>query len=247
MRPLTTGNATHSLTVFRNAQGVFLPAISSHEHPGYWRILKHSPDNADNNYRSGESLYEGDTIRLCWRFDDQASGFRDFYQDSYGRRRHRQPANVTSNELYLKAPYPRFEPAHLWNHGASLVMSPISSTRPATQLLQVNSPYPGQPFKDYNTNIFDITFRLDSVGNDGDGEIDDYMDSMPKPKPLEQARPGPQQATPVPPQGPDGALRDMAALAGVPFGGGFEPGSAGFTALSILGGPVGMVVAKSLF
>ncbi|KAL8718280.1 MAG: hypothetical protein Q9225_004558 [Loekoesia sp. 1 TL-2023] len=70
-----------ALTVYRNQQGVFLPAITSSDEPSYWRIERATSSSSDVRIKDGEE------IRLCWRFSDQLSGFRDYYDDLYGRRR----------------------------------------------------------------------------------------------------------------------------------------------------------------
>jgi hypothetical protein len=89
------------LSVFRNEQGVFLPAITDSGDLPMWRVQKVGGSTA-------QFIKEGETIRLCWRFSDQTCGFRDFCDDIYGRRRFTKPENVEDN-LYLRTPFPGFE------------------------------------------------------------------------------------------------------------------------------------------
>ncbi|KAF4453765.1 hypothetical protein F53441_3591 [Fusarium austroafricanum] len=90
------------LTVFRNAQGQFMPAMTPSGEASFWRIKKAKTGD-------GPEISEGNTIKLKWRFKDQASGFRDFYEDSFGRRTFNRPDNVKEDELHLKLPFSGFQ------------------------------------------------------------------------------------------------------------------------------------------
>ena len=79
--------------------------------------MQSNPTGAD-----ADRVKFGETIRLCWRFSDQLSGWRDYKEDLYGRRRFDKPPEVTEDALYLKAPFPRFEALNA-EDGLSLVMS----------------------------------------------------------------------------------------------------------------------------
>jgi len=99
-----------SLVVYRNAQGVFMPAISSSDEPCYWRL---QPVGKPEASRHGDRHRHGDTLRLTWSFADQAgAGFRDYLDDIYGRRCFGRPADLPSSAgdtLCLKLPFPRPE------------------------------------------------------------------------------------------------------------------------------------------
>ncbi len=95
------------LTVFRNAQGHFLPAITDSGDTPFWRVKK--LDSAEGSAATSY-IREADPIRLCWRFADQTCGFRDYLDDLYGRRRFTKPVDAPA-ELYLKTPFPGFERA----------------------------------------------------------------------------------------------------------------------------------------
>ncbi|KAF2269989.1 hypothetical protein CC78DRAFT_574097 [Lojkania enalia] len=94
-----------SLSVYRNAQGAFLPCVSSTDEPSYWRLEKLSIDPTG----AKGSLKHGQHVRLMWRFSDQASGFRDYCGDVLGWRNFQPPKACPTDILYMKSPYPRFE------------------------------------------------------------------------------------------------------------------------------------------
>ncbi|KAF4454847.1 hypothetical protein F53441_2717 [Fusarium austroafricanum] len=48
-------------------------------------------------------------IKEC--FQDQRCGHWDFTQDVFGRRRNTAPSELKTSKLYMKLPWPRFEPA----------------------------------------------------------------------------------------------------------------------------------------
>ena len=53
------------------------------------------------NVIEGTHIQKGDEIRLCWNFNDQTAGWRDFVDDMYGRRRNDVPDNMEITTLYL--------------------------------------------------------------------------------------------------------------------------------------------------
>ncbi|KAF2994067.1 hypothetical protein E8E13_002474 [Curvularia kusanoi] len=211
-------NVNLYLTIFRNTQGHYLPAISDSGDTPFWRINK-----VEDVHSTGSGIYirEGDSIRLCWRFSDQTCGFRDYQDDIYGRRRFTKPADAPA-ELYLKTPFPGFEradsrvapklteraspidtktalavpqlivsaadknPVEMPNtktaskstghdkNGAAMIMSGDGGSKPLLSLVEV------VPHKDVwdnkiTYNLFDVTFRIDVLGNNVLGELSDYM------------------------------------------------------------------------
>ncbi|KAG8691309.1 hypothetical protein FRC11_005056 [Ceratobasidium sp. 423] len=155
-----------TLSVFRTEQGVFLPAMTSQDGPSYWRILRSDP-----TARAGDPIRDGDTIRLSWRFSDQTAGFRDFYDDTFGRRRFSKP-DESSDSLYLKVPYPPFQSSI----DISMVLSSAETALPVVEALKVVAP-PTESYGEGLTcyNLHDVSFRLDFVGPDSVGETRDYM------------------------------------------------------------------------
>ncbi|KAF2839889.1 hypothetical protein M501DRAFT_1015973 [Patellaria atrata CBS 101060] len=163
-----------SLIVFRNAQGVFLPGMSSSDETHYWRILK------VDGKRYGENIKEGDAIRLCWIFQDQTVGFRDFKEDVFGRRRAQIPPELKNGALFMKLPWPRFENIATPKPGQDPVPNTMLMSTQATQ---------GIAFEDLATlpaisssavgkamyAIQDVSFRVDVVANGGQGDTGDYL------------------------------------------------------------------------
>ena len=147
------------MTVFRNSQGVFLPAISDNDEYQYWRIQKIDSDVL------GEPIKGGDTIRLSWRFSDQTVGFRDFKDDVFGRRTNHCPPELSTTTLYLKVPWPRFEHSKTLT---GLVMSPQARIDNVREVFNV---VPGQ----FDYVLQDLQLRIDTVENNGAGDSDDYM------------------------------------------------------------------------
>jgi hypothetical protein len=104
---------------------------------------------------------------LCWEFSDQTSGFRDFFQDAYGRRRYTRPTEVESATLYLKVPYPSFENLGS-DKGVSLTLSIAATSDSIAQRIWV-SPQKALDEVDeavINYNLHDLHFKLDSVCSD---------------------------------------------------------------------------------
>ncbi|KAK4870832.1 hypothetical protein LT330_000069 [Penicillium expansum] len=194
------------LTVFRNEQGVVLPAMTDSGEFPLWRVQTVGGSSA-------QYIKEGDPIRLCWRFSDQTCGFRDFFNDVYGRRRFTKPEEI-HDSLYLRTPFPGFQRADsivpvqvqvkdpvntgvipngipdmvtpapspgntpgstTEQNGAAMVMSPSSSVKPILTKLSVIADK-GDYLKDSLTyNLFDVTFRIDMIGNRPSVEKMDYM------------------------------------------------------------------------
>ncbi|CAE6443603.1 unnamed protein product [Rhizoctonia solani] len=155
-----------TLSVYRNEQGVFMPAMTSQDGPSYWRVLRSDP-----TAREDDPIRDGDTIRLSWRFSDQTAGFRDFYDDTFGRRRFSKP-DKASDDLYLKIPYPPFQASE----EIAMTLSAAETTKPVLQTLKV-IPSPGVSYIGPQAcyNLHDVSFRLDFMGPDGLGESRDYM------------------------------------------------------------------------
>ncbi|GIC86088.1 uncharacterized protein Aud_002450 [Aspergillus udagawae] len=157
------------LTVYRNAQGVFLPAISSTDEPSYWRIIKAQGATT-------EQLKSGEEIRLCWQFSDQPGGYRDYTQDCYGRRQRVRPADVPVDRLYLKVPFPSFGGGTA-RSGLGLVLSTCALTEPVWEGMRTLKPQSHET-ETVMYNLHDLTFRLDTVGNNGLGDSRDYMNHV---------------------------------------------------------------------
>lgn len=51
----------------------------------------------------------GDLFWFTGSFSDQTSGFRDFVDDSYGRRHLTRPSEIKGDNICFKIPFPRFE------------------------------------------------------------------------------------------------------------------------------------------
>ncbi|KAK6526470.1 hypothetical protein TWF694_005056 [Orbilia ellipsospora] len=160
-----------SMVVYRNQQGVFLPALSDSDDFQYWRIWK------TDGKSTGEYIKEGDSIRLTWNFADQTTGFRDFSDDIFGRRRNQCPPELQSETLYLKLPWPRFESIPCNNENErfnSMIMDEgvLGTNQKDIKCLPADHFDQGGHFQ---YDLDDITFRIDTVANDGRGDTDDYM------------------------------------------------------------------------
>lgn len=148
------------MVVFRNAQGVFLPGMSDLDEYQYWRILKAGATN------SGEPIMPGDTIRLCWAFKDQTTGFRDYTEDAFGRRQMRPTEDNDDGVLYLKVPWPRFEAL---TKPATMMMSSEPSLMPSPTMINVKTIERTGP-KPYT--LEDAQFRIDILDQEK-GDSDD--------------------------------------------------------------------------
>ncbi len=150
--------------MYRNAQGVFQPAISDSDEPSYWRIQAVGPRGS--SAAKAEPHRHGDAVRLTWSFADQPSGFRDYSGDVYGRRSYRRPAELGAHDtLCLKVPYPSFET--MGGEGVGLVLSPALTEEPVVQALRirpVNEQEEREEKVERTYNLHDLTWRLDPVG-----------------------------------------------------------------------------------
>ncbi|SCO90231.1 uncharacterized protein FRV6_14359 [Fusarium oxysporum] len=155
-----------ALTVYRNAQGVFLPSISSTDEPCYWRL--EPVETPGISKMKGDRYKFGDSFRLTWSFSDQTSGFRDFVDDSYGRLNLTRPSEIKSDKLCFKVPFPRFE--GMLSDYMAVLMSTALTTDPIIEKIKVLDGYNQE--KPYN--LHDLSFRVDLVGNDGNGDKNDY-------------------------------------------------------------------------
>ncbi|KAF4332672.1 hypothetical protein FBEOM_13532 [Fusarium beomiforme] len=166
-----------SLVVFRNQQGVFLPAMSDTKDIHVWRIMKSGAAPGDK-----VNIAEGDQVQLAWCFQDQFCGYRDFTQDAFGRRRNGPPPESKSSVLYMRLPWPRFEPVESLSDQVeplpnTLVMSEVIAPQdnPSNTL-----PDKIQVIRDLKQTTKDIIvenciFRLDVVKRHGRGDVDDYL------------------------------------------------------------------------
>ncbi|KAK6541560.1 hypothetical protein TWF694_007365 [Orbilia ellipsospora] len=167
------GENAVSLVVYRNQQGHFLPALSDIDEFQYWRIWK-----KDSSRNPKEYIKEGDSIRFSWSFGDQTTGFRDYYDDVFGRRRNQCPPDLSNTVLWLKLPFPRFETLEDGYNFPfnSLIMAPISDTKTTEiDLRCLPAIEKGAKSGCYKYQMEDVTFRIDTVANDGKGDTDDYM------------------------------------------------------------------------
>ncbi|KAI7365466.1 hypothetical protein KC354_g4884 [Hortaea werneckii] len=121
-RPTDEKAPVSHMTVFRTAQGEFVPGMSDRDEYQYWRLLKTGDGAATTTAAAapqpGEPIQAGDEIRLAWSFKDQTTGYRDYVDDVFGRRQTNPPADIPKTAaggsgsdvvLYLKVPWPRFE------------------------------------------------------------------------------------------------------------------------------------------
>ena len=153
------------LTVIRNAQGHFLPAISSSSEAAIWRLQKSTDTNTE-----GSVFLEGESIRISWRFDDQTAGFRDFSQDVFGRIRHNPPDDAPA-ELFFKVPFPGFEDLEkVKDRGRSMILDGDKDSKEILKPLKVRSynlekDKKGEFRGDSVTYaLYDVSFRLDVLG-----------------------------------------------------------------------------------
>ena len=138
-----------------------MPGMSDRPGYQYWRIQKVS----ERGSVQGEPLKSDDEVRLIWKFSDQKTGFRDFYQDSFGRRRTQCPSELESVTLYLKVPWPRFEPQGV---PTALVMSQQADTENRAENFSTRRGV-------FTYVLQDLKMRLDTVSDRGTGDSSDYM------------------------------------------------------------------------
>ncbi|RGP72590.1 hypothetical protein FLONG3_6598 [Fusarium longipes] len=165
-----------SLVVFRNQQGVFLPGMSDSKEIHIWRILKKGALPGTK-----PPIYEGDEIILAWCFQDQVCGYRDFTEDVFGRRRTVAPNESKNSVLYMKLPWPRFEPVQSLPDQEeplpnALMMSEVpqpgdSKLTPGDQIRVISK----QQSKTTQILVEECIFRLDLVKEYGRGDVDDYL------------------------------------------------------------------------
>ncbi len=170
---VVTTQSPSSLVVFRNQQGVFLPGMSSSDESQYWRIMKVGA------LQIGENIQEGDTVRLYWTFADQTTGFRDFVDDIYGRRRNHCPPEMASSVLYLKLPWPRFEDIKQQTGTGVGSNAMVMSTEPGQEDCWTEIVSRPQLARNATgTSAYalqDVSFCIDTVANNGRGDTGDYL------------------------------------------------------------------------
>lgn len=164
---------THMI-VFRNQQGIFIPGLSDNDEVQYWRIL-----SADEDAIPGQHLRDGSHVRLCWRFQDQTTGWRDWVDDVFGRRRAIIPPGYDADAvLYLKLPWPRFnnvgeDSAHN-PQPHPILLAPVPQRAPQRYDFKVLAP-DGKSENSTFCTIQDVIFRIDTVANGGFGDAPDYL------------------------------------------------------------------------
>jgi hypothetical protein len=147
------------MVVFRSVQGEFVPAMSDSSDYQYWRILK--TDAGERHIKPGDS------IRLCWDFRDQTAGWRDFTEDVFGRREIRRPSDVL-NPLFIKVPWLRY---NAYEIDGPLLMSAEREDHGERQIkIHINGTYGALPCR-----LQHLQLRIDSVGNVGRGDTEDYL------------------------------------------------------------------------
>ncbi|KAF9776684.1 hypothetical protein IL306_005113 [Fusarium sp. DS 682] len=166
-----------SLIVFRNQQGVFLPTMSDTKDVHVWRILKNGAAPGDK-----VNIAEGDQVQLAWCYQDQYCGYRDFTQDAFGRRRNGPPPESKSSILYMRLPWPRFEPVESLTDQIEPLPNALMMSEVTASPDNPNNVLPGkiQVIKDQKQATKDILvedciFRLDVVKRHGRGDVDDYL------------------------------------------------------------------------
>ncbi|EMT71700.1 hypothetical protein FOC4_g10010215 [Fusarium odoratissimum] len=166
-----------SLIVFRNQQGVFVPAMSDSKDIHVWRVLKTGAAPGDK-----VNIAEGDQIQLAWCYQDQYCGYRDFTDDAFGRRRNSPPPESKSSTLYMRLPWPRFEPVESLPDQAeplpnALMMSevPTPPDNPNSILHEQITVIKDHKHAAKDILVEDCIFRLDIVKHHGRGDVDDYL------------------------------------------------------------------------
>lgn len=99
----------------------------------------------------------GDPFWFTWSFLDQTSGFRDFFDDSYGRRMTR-PSEINGDKLCFKVPLLRFK-----GRGSdymTVLMSTALKTDPIIEKIKVLDGFNRQIMYSF----YDLKFRVDLVG-----------------------------------------------------------------------------------
>ncbi|KAK5110589.1 hypothetical protein LTR85_000989 [Meristemomyces frigidus] len=157
-KPTDPKTSPSHMVVFRTAQGEFVPGMSDSDQYQYWRLLK------TGSTQPGEPIKAGDEVQLCWSFKDQTTGYRDYVEDTFGRRQTLPPSGST-DVLYLKVPWPRFENT---GHPTAMIMSSdVSAGETVTDVVTAHGTF--------KYALQDLRFRLDVVENSGHGDAEDYL------------------------------------------------------------------------
>lgn len=142
-----------------------------------WRVLKTGAAPGDK-----VNIAEGDQIQLAWCYQDQYCGYRDFTEDAFGRRRNGAPPESQSSTLYMRLPWPRFEPVEsLADQGKplpnTLIMSEVSTPQddPRNVLHEQITVIKDHKHTAKNILVEDCIFRLDIVKHHGRGDVEDYL------------------------------------------------------------------------
>ncbi|CAF3429323.1 unnamed protein product [Fusarium graminearum] len=163
------------MVVFRSVQGEFVPVMSDSSDYQYWRIIK--TDAGERHIKPG------DNIRLCWDFRDQTVGWRDFTQDVFGRREVRRPSDVPT-PLFIKIPWLRVPD-----------LGPFQFLGSRYNGYEINGPLhmsaEREDYAERNVKVHmngndgvspcrlqHLQLRIDSVGQGGRGDTEDYLLKM---------------------------------------------------------------------
>jgi hypothetical protein len=136
--------------------------MSNNEDVSFWRIYRAGAED------SQEEIKDGEAIRMCWCFSDQTAGYRDYVDDTFGRRRVLPPPGVP-DRLFMKVPFPRFENISILPDSTlppiSLIMSSANTMNPILEAIQVAPE--DRSVKDTESityNLHDSVLRIDAVG-----------------------------------------------------------------------------------
>ncbi|CAG2005679.1 unnamed protein product [Fusarium graminearum] len=163
------------MVVFRSVQGEFVPVMSDSSDYQYWRIIK--TDAGERHIKPG------DNIRLCWDFRDQTVGWRDFTQDVFGRREVRRPSDVP-NPLFIKIPrlgVPDLGPFQFLGsrYNGYEIDGPLHMSAEREDYAErnvkvhINGNDGVSPCR-----LQHLQLRIDSVGQGGRGDTEDYLLKM---------------------------------------------------------------------
>ncbi|KAM0228593.1 hypothetical protein ACHAP5_011904 [Fusarium lateritium] len=142
-----------------------------------WRVLKTgvAPGNRVNIAESGQ-------IQLAWYYQEQYCGYCDLTKNTFGRRRNDLPPESKSSTLYIRLPWPRFEPVEsLADQSEPLPNALMMSEVPTPQDNPINIVHKQiTVIKDHKHTAKDILvenciFRLDIVKHRGRGSVGDYL------------------------------------------------------------------------
>ncbi|EYB21882.1 hypothetical protein FG05_11539 [Fusarium graminearum] len=163
------------MVVSRSVQGEFVPVMSDSSDYQYWRIVK--TDAGERHIKPG------DNIRLCWDFRDQTVGWRDFTQDVFGRREVRRPSDVP-NPLFIKIPrlgVPDLGPFQFLGsrYNGYEIDGPLHMSAEREDYAErnvkvhINGNDGVSPCR-----LQHLQLRIDSVGQGGRGDTEDYLLKM---------------------------------------------------------------------